>query len=152
MANSKEGSFRAGGFPLLRSSFSELSWSMATKDSKTCQTCGRIIEWRKKWERNWAEVRYCSGKCRRSKAGAQGELLEREIISLLEQRAAGVSICPSEVARKVGGDDEKFWRSLMEPTRQAARRLVARDQVVITQKGQVVDPSTAKGPIRIRLS
>ena len=38
----------------------------------------------------------------------------------------------------------------MEPARRAARRLVDRGEVVITQKGKVVDPSTAKGAIRIR--
>ena len=47
-------------------------------------------------------------------------------------------------------NDEIDWRDLMEPARQAARRLVARDMVEITQGGRVVDPSTAKGPIRIR--
>ena len=52
-----------------------------------------------------------------------------------------------EAARAVGGDD---WRPLMEPARAAARRLVARGQVEITQGGRVVDGSTAKGPIRIR--
>jgi hypothetical protein len=39
----------------------------------------------------------------------------------------------------------------MEPARQAARRLVARGAVEITQGGRPVDPSTAKGPIRVRL-
>jgi hypothetical protein len=38
----------------------------------------------------------------------------------------------------------------MEQTRQAARRLVAKEEIVILQKGQIVDPSTAKGPIRLR--
>jgi hypothetical protein len=38
----------------------------------------------------------------------------------------------------------------MEPARMAARRLVAQEKVQITQGGQVVDPSRAKGPIRIR--
>ncbi|CAN5137476.1 hypothetical protein BH11ACT3_BH11ACT3_08460 [soil metagenome] len=38
----------------------------------------------------------------------------------------------------------------MEPARRAARRLVASGDVVITQRGIVVDPSTARGPIRIR--
>ena len=38
----------------------------------------------------------------------------------------------------------------MEPARRAARRLVASGEVEITQAGRVVDPSTAKGPIRIR--
>ena len=71
--------------------------------------------------------------------------LESEIVSLLESRAT--SICPSEVARRLGGDD---WRRLMEPTRQAARRLVDQGRIQITQRGRVVDPSTAKGPIRLR--
>jgi hypothetical protein len=42
------------------------------------------------------------------------------------------------------------WLALMEPARRAARRLVWSGEVVITQGGQIVDPSTAKGPIRIR--
>jgi hypothetical protein len=33
----------------------------------------------------------------------------------------------------------------------AARRLVAAGLADITQRGAVVDPSTAKGPIRVRL-
>jgi hypothetical protein len=39
----------------------------------------------------------------------------------------------------------------MEPVRQAAQRLVEQGQVEITQKGEVVDLATVKGPIRIRL-
>jgi hypothetical protein len=39
----------------------------------------------------------------------------------------------------------------MEPARQAARRLVARGEVKILQRGRRVDPSNAKGPIRIAL-
>jgi hypothetical protein len=73
--------------------------------------------------------------------------LEATIAALLDQRGAGKTICPSDAARAIGGDS---WRDLMEPARQAARRMVARGEVVITQHGQVVDPSTAKGPIRIR--
>lgn len=38
----------------------------------------------------------------------------------------------------------------MEPVRAAARELVLEGLVEITQKGAVVDPSTAKGPIRLR--
>ncbi|MBM3443018.1 MAG: DUF2256 domain-containing protein [Bacteroidetes bacterium] len=37
---------------------------------KICQTCGRPFTWRKKWEKVWAEVKYCSDRCRGSrKAG-----------------------------------------------------------------------------------
>jgi hypothetical protein len=31
---------------------------------KTCQACGRPFAWRKKWEKVWDEVRYCSDRCR----------------------------------------------------------------------------------------
>jgi hypothetical protein len=37
----------------------------------------------------------------------------------------------------------------MEPARRAARRLVASGRVLITQGGREVDPSTARGSIRI---
>lgn len=76
--------------------------------------------------------------------------LEETILDLLSHRARTATICPSEAARVVGGDDEEAWRRLMEPARRAARRLVARGEVEITQGGRVVDPSTAKGAIRIR--
>ncbi|MEY8875014.1 MAG: DUF2256 domain-containing protein [Leptothrix sp. (in: b-proteobacteria)] len=40
--------------------------------SKTCLHCGRPFAWRKKWERDWAEVRYCSDRCRQApKTGAR---------------------------------------------------------------------------------
>lgn len=32
--------------------------------TKTCASCGRPFTWRKKWERDWENVRYCSDKCR----------------------------------------------------------------------------------------
>ncbi|MEI4231796.1 DUF2256 domain-containing protein [Roseovarius sp. D22-M7] len=31
---------------------------------KTCATCGRPMQWRRKWARVWDEVRYCSDRCR----------------------------------------------------------------------------------------
>lgn len=35
--------------------------------SKMCITCGRPFTWRKKWEKVWDEVKYCSDACRRGK-------------------------------------------------------------------------------------
>lgn len=116
-------------------------------ESKTCLVCGRTIEWRKKWERSWSEVKYCSDGCRRRKREAADDTLERSILSVLATRARDATVCPSEVARAVQPDD---WRPLMEPVRAAARRLVAKGLVDITQQGRVVDASTAKGPIRLR--
>ena len=118
-----------------------------TPDSKVCASCGRTIEWRKKWERNWDQVRYCSAACRSHGVSAVDRQLEATIRELLSRRAATATICPSDAARAVAPNG---WRPLMEPARRAARRLVAAGEVDITQGGQVVDPSTAKGPIRIR--
>ncbi|TDB60831.1 DUF2256 domain-containing protein [Arundinibacter roseus] len=39
--------------------------------SKLCKTCGRPFSWRKKWERCWQEVMYCSERCRRSRPPGQ---------------------------------------------------------------------------------
>lgn len=118
--------------------------------SKTCAVCGRTINWRKKWARNWAEVKYCSDACRRRAKGATSTVdahLDQALTRLLAERGGGKTVCPSEVARAVGGEQ---WKDLMEPARAAGRRAVARGEAEITQRGQVVDPSTAKGPIRIR--
>ena len=126
---------------------------MASVPAKTCGSCGRTIEWRKKWERSWDEVRWCSQACRRRKVTDVDHALEAAVVELLSARASGATICPSEAARAVSaerGEADDAWRELMEPARAAARRLVAAGDVVITQKGQVVDPSTAKGPIRVR--
>ena len=70
-------------------------------------------------------------------------------MELLGARARGASICPSEAARAARGED---WRALMEPVREAARRLAERRIVEITQGGRVVDPGRFRGPIRIRLA
>ncbi|MBM4006473.1 MAG: DUF2256 domain-containing protein [Planctomycetes bacterium] len=32
---------------------------------KTCVSCHRPFTWRKKWERDWEQVLYCSDACRR---------------------------------------------------------------------------------------
>ncbi|WP_072013771.1 DUF2256 domain-containing protein [Myxosarcina sp. GI1] len=37
--------------------------------SKVCPVCGKPFTWRKKWEKCWDEVKYCSERCRRRKSG-----------------------------------------------------------------------------------
>ena len=73
--------------------------------------------------------------------------LEHAITELLDRRAAGATICPSEAARRV---DPQDWRPLMEPARRVAARLVEAGAVEMTQQGRVVDPATARGPVRLR--
>jgi hypothetical protein len=109
---------------------------------RTCASCGRRMP-----ESAGTDTKWCSDACRRHKVDDTDRRLEQTIDDLLDARAATSSICPSDAARAIGGDD---WRDLMEPARRAARRMVARGEVEITQGGSVIDPSTAKGPIRIR--
>lgn len=117
-----------------------------TTDTKPCASCGRAMSWRRAWAANWDEVRYCSDACRRRKVTAVDRALEDAIAAILDGRP-GTSMCPSEAARAVAPDG---WRELMEPARRAARRMVVRGELEITQGGRVVDPSAARGPIRLR--
>ncbi|MEF2278070.1 DUF2256 domain-containing protein [Deinococcus sp. YIM 134068] len=32
--------------------------------SKICAACGLPFTWRRKWERDWENVKYCSDRCR----------------------------------------------------------------------------------------
>ncbi len=76
----------------------------------------------------------------------ESERLQATIRDLLARRDG--SICPSEAARAVGGEQ---WRELMEPAREAARILARTGEVQITQKGVVLDPDAHwRGPVRIR--
>ena len=117
--------------------------------TKDCAVCGRGITWRAKWARDWDQVRYCSAACRRRGVSPGDTALETALLTLLAARAGGATVCPSEAARAVGGED---WRPPTEPARAAARRLVSAGAGLITQGGRVVDPSTARGPIRVRLA
>ena len=35
---------------------------------KICPVCERPFQWRKKWAKDWDEVKFCSDRCRRSKS------------------------------------------------------------------------------------
>ncbi len=37
---------------------------------KICVSCARPFSWRRKWEKVWDEVRYCSDACRSGKRDA----------------------------------------------------------------------------------
>lgn len=117
-------------------------------ESKVCGRCGRRFEWRKKWEGCWDEVKYCSQRCQKSRLGAIDAALEAAILDVTARvEASGGTCCPSEATRLVGGEN---WRELNERTRQAARRLALQGRIEILQKGRIVDPTTIKGPIRVR--
>ncbi len=121
------------------------------RPGKICMVCGREFQWRRKWQDVWDQVKYCSSACRKAGLTRRDLKLEQTIMRLLRSRKTGASICPSEAARALAGDDEQHWRSLMEPARRAARRLAHQGQISIMQGGKVVDPSRFKGPVRLKL-
>ncbi len=73
--------------------------------------------------------------------------IRAEILALLAARGRGKSICPSEVARSLDAD----WRPLMPAIRAEAALLAAAGRLQVTQKGNPIDPATARGPIRLSL-
>jgi hypothetical protein len=74
------------------------------------------------------------------------------ILSLCAARGEEKSICPSEVARALAGNDEKQWRLLMHPIREAALVLAREGRIAILRKGRPVDPAAMpKGVIRLRI-
>ena len=98
------------------------------------------MTWRKAWERSFAEVRYCSTRCRRARLTAGDVALEQEVLAALRSRRRGAVIDPEQT---VIGERESV--------RRAVRRLAARGEVQVVQAGRVVDPSHARGPLGVRL-
>lgn len=74
--------------------------------------------------------------------------IEAAILELLSRRAPGRTICPSEAARAVFGDED--FRTQMDRTREVAFSLADAGRLVVTQRGEVVDGRGARGPIRLR--
>lgn len=116
--------------------------------SKVCEICGRTFEWRKKWEKNWEAIKYCSDQCRKkSRLTKSRPDYAPLILNLLQSRAKGQTICPSEILEI----NDPNLKSNMEEVRQSARLLAHKGLIEITQKGQVVNPDNFRGPIRLRL-
>jgi hypothetical protein len=75
--------------------------------------------------------------------------IEATTRALARHRAPDGTICPSDVARAIGGDD---WRKLMGSVREAVTMLRERGVVSVEQRGTTVPKGRDwKGPIRVRL-
>lgn len=75
--------------------------------------------------------------------------LADEILRMAAARGPGKTVCPSEVARSIAGNDEKAWRLLMKPIRVQAVALARAGKVRILRKGRPVDPDDFKGIYRL---
>jgi hypothetical protein len=72
------------------------------------------------------------------------------IDALLAHRGPDRTICPSDVARVVDG---AAWRTRMDAVRDVVRERARAGDVVVTQRGEPLDPTTPwKGPVRVRRS
>lgn len=72
-------------------------------------------------------------------------LLRKVLLALAAERGPGATFCPSEAARRLGGE----WRGRMAAVRSEAAILVSEGALACTQGGVAVDPMRARGPIRL---
>ena len=70
------------------------------------------------------------------------------ILELLRQRGPGKSICPSDAARAVAGEQ---FRPLMDQARAVAAQLTDEGLLEVTRRGEVIHPRETRGAIRLRL-
>ncbi len=75
--------------------------------------------------------------------------IETTLLDLVAARGRGKTLCPSEVARAIGGAHPDGWGPLMQPIRRVAVRLMREGRVVILRKGRPVDPDDFRGVYRI---
>jgi hypothetical protein len=79
--------------------------------------------------------------------GVSDEAIQTCLMQLVRDRGPNKTICPSEVARSLAPEN---WRDLMPQVRTVGTVLAQSGAIAVMQKGQVVDPESAKGPIRYR--
>lgn len=72
--------------------------------------------------------------------------LAAAIRTLLRHRDTGKTICPSDAARVVGGED---WRDAMGPARSVARQLASDGWLEVLQQGEPIH-EPKEGAIRLR--
>jgi hypothetical protein len=79
--------------------------------------------------------------------------IERTILQLLEERGSEKTICPSEAARRMAelaGHPER-WRAWLNRVRATAVMMAEQGTIVILQRGERVNPETARGATRLGL-
>ncbi len=70
-----------------------------------------------------------------------------ELDRLLDHRARGASVCPSDVARAA---EPRDWRKYLDEVRAVARHLARQGAIRITQRGWEIDPDAdVRGAIRL---
>ena len=84
-------------------------------------------------------------------ARADDAAIETTMLDLVAARGADKTVCPSEVARALGGPHPDGWGPLMQPVRRVAVRLAHAGRIAILRKGKPVDPDDFRGIYRLAL-
>ena len=106
------------------------------------------MSWRRAWARDWDNVRWCSTACRRRGVRPEDLAIEQALMASLE--TVGATVDPMTVEFVGGSVRTERPEVRREAVRRAVRRLAARGEVEVLQRGRPVDPSTARGPIQMR--
>ncbi|RZL42337.1 MAG: DUF3253 domain-containing protein [Pedobacter sp.] len=74
--------------------------------------------------------------------------IKAAILSTAQNRGPDKSTCPSEIARDLFPTD---WRAHMKDILVEAIELEGEGKIIITQKGEPIDTTHIKGPVRIKI-
>ena len=83
------------------------------------------------------------------RSGATTRRIDAALRALLRSREPGRSICPSDIARIVGGTT---WRTLLPVVRDRAVKMAEDGKLEIVRRGRVVKRSATEGVLRYRLT
>ena len=67
--------------------------------SRVCEACNRPFKWRKKWERVWDEVKYCSDRCRNNRKNIVRSACYKRLRGNLSNDCANNARIPSNQTR-----------------------------------------------------
>jgi hypothetical protein len=134
------------------------------KPSKVCPACGRSFEWRKRWERNWEAIVYCSKRCSGTKGKSQDTMaLAAAIETHVRASPRGECFAASVFSTPLDANDRAPHRARQDVL--AAIRLLAHRGVVeilhggrvttvgkrvLVKGAKVVSPDEARGEFYIR--
>ena len=80
---------------------------------------------------------------------ATNRRIDAVLRALLRSRGPGRSICPSDIARLVGGTT---WRTLLPIVRDRAVKMAEDGELEIVRRGRVVKTNATEGVLRYRLA
>ena len=75
------------------------------------------------------------------------EAITAALLHLAAERGPEKSLCPTDVARAVSGEN---WRPLLGAVRKVAADLARQGKIEILRKGKPINPDDMRGVIRLR--